>query len=144
VISVIAETIDIVIEKSQGTLEKISVDDVVIGVFFTGVKLSTGHAGVAFTPVGEMPEAVCCPTSAARMPAAGSLGKTPVLEILPYALDRNVLKSAIGVATLNAVSQIILESEHPKEFSIVRDTDGFDLLKILPHETVSLVGAFGP
>jgi len=143
VISVIAETIDIVIEKSQGTLEKISIDDVVIGVFFTGVKLSTGHAGVAFTPVGEMPEAVCCPTSAARMPAAGSLGKTPVLEILPYALDRNVLKSAIGVATLNAVSQLILESVEPAGFSVVKDTDGFDLLKILPHETVSLVGAFG-
>ena len=51
------------------------------------------------------------------MPAAGSLEKTPVLEILPYALDRNVLKSAIGVATLNAVSQIILESEDPKEAS---------------------------
>jgi uncharacterized protein (DUF4213/DUF364 family) len=144
VISVIAETIDIVVEKAQGALEKTFVDDVVIGVFFTGVKLSTGHAGVAFTPVGEMPEAVCCPTSAARMPAAGSLGKTPVLEILPYALDRNVLKSAIGVATLNAVSQLILESVEPAGFSIVKDTDGFDLLKILPHETVSLVGAFGP
>jgi uncharacterized protein (DUF4213/DUF364 family) len=142
--SVLAETFDNVIGKSHGTLERISVDDIVIGVFFTGVKLSTGHAGAAFTPVGEMPEAVCCPTSAARMPAAGSFGKTPVLEILPYALDRNVLKSAIGVATLNAVSQIILESEKPKEFSIVRDTDGFDLLQILPHETVSLVGAFGP
>ena len=142
--SVLAETIDIVIEKSHGTLEKISVDDVVIGVFFTGVKLSTGHAGVAFTPVGEMPEAVCCPTSAARMPAAGSFGKTPVLEILPYALDRNVLKSAIGVATLNAVSQLILESVEPAGFSIVKDTDGFDLLRILPQETVSLVGAFGP
>jgi len=78
------------------------------------------------------------------MPAVGSFGKTPVLEILPYALDRNFLKSAIGVAALNAISQLILESESPKEFSIVRDTDGFDLLKILPHETVSLVGAFGP
>jgi len=32
--SVLAETIDIVIEKSHGTLEKMSVDDVVIGVFF--------------------------------------------------------------------------------------------------------------
>jgi len=32
--SVLAETIDIVIEKSHGALEKISVDDVVIGVFF--------------------------------------------------------------------------------------------------------------
>ena len=142
--SVLAETIDIVIEKSHGTLEKISVDDVVIGVFVTGVKLSTGHAGVAFTPVGEMPEAVCCPTSAARMPAAGSFGKTPVLEILPYALDRNVLKIAIGVAALNAVSQVVLESAEPAGFSIVKDMDGFDLLGITREETVSLVGAFGP
>jgi uncharacterized protein (DUF4213/DUF364 family) len=142
--SVLEETIDLVIEKSQGRLEEISVEDVVIGVFFTGVKLSTGHAGVAFTPIGEMPEAVCCPSSAARMPAAGSLAKTPVLEILPYALDRNVLKSAIGVATLNAVTQIIVESSTPEGCSIVKDKDGFELLRILPHETVSLVGAFGP
>ena len=34
--SVLAETIDIVIEKSQDTLEKVSFDDVVIGVFFQG------------------------------------------------------------------------------------------------------------
>ena len=34
--SVLAETIDIVIEKSHGTLEKVFVDDVVIGVFFQG------------------------------------------------------------------------------------------------------------
>jgi uncharacterized protein len=142
--SVLAETLDIVIERSQGKLEEISIDDLIIGVFFTGVKLSTGHAGVAFTPVGEMPEAVCCPTSAARMPAAGSFGKTPLLEILPYALDHNVLKSAIGVATLNAVSQLILESVNPSGFTVIKDTDGFDLLGILPHETVSLVGAFGP
>jgi hypothetical protein len=64
--SVVAETIDIVIEKSQGTLEKISVDDLVIGVFFTGVKLSTGQAGVAFTRVGKMPEAGCAPHPSAQ------------------------------------------------------------------------------
>jgi hypothetical protein len=34
--SVVAETIDIVIEKSQGALEKISVEDLVIGVFLQG------------------------------------------------------------------------------------------------------------
>ena len=142
--SVLAETMDLVIQKSRGRLGEISVEDVVMGVFFTGAQLSTSHAGVAFTPIGEVPEAVCCPTSAARMPAAGTLDKVPVLEILSYALDRNVLKSAIGVAVLNALSQFILESEEPGGFRIVKDTDGFDLLKILPHETVSLVGAFGP
>jgi uncharacterized protein (DUF4213/DUF364 family) len=57
------------------------------------------------------------------------------------------LKGAVvlgGVATLNAVSQIILESEDSSGFSMVEDTDGFDLLRILPQDTVSLVGAFGP
>jgi uncharacterized protein (DUF4213/DUF364 family) len=142
--SVVAETIDIVKEKCPVPLENIRVEDLVIGIFFTGVKLSTGHAGVAFTPIGEVPEAVCCPTSAARMPAAGNLEDKPVSEILRYSLDPNVLRSAIGVATLNALSQLIIESKHGMEYPIVKDTDGFDLLKIQPAETASLVGAFGP
>jgi uncharacterized protein (DUF4213/DUF364 family) len=142
--SVIAETIDIIIEKSPTPLEEIWIDDLVIGIFFTGVKLSTGHAGVAFTPIGEIPEAVCCPTTAARMPQAGELEGTPISEIIKYSLDPNVVKSAIGVASLNAVSQLILESANGKEYEMIRDRDGFNLLSIQPHETVSLIGAFGP
>jgi len=142
--SVVAETINIIEEKCPIPLEKIHLDDLVIGIFFTGVKLSTSHAGVAFTPIGEIPEAVCCPTSAARMPMAGNLEEKPISEILRYSLDPNVLKSAIGVATLNALSQLIIESEHGLEYPIIKDTDGFDLLKIQPAETASLIGAFGP
>jgi uncharacterized protein (DUF4213/DUF364 family) len=142
--SVIAETIDILIEKTPTPLEEIWIDDLAIGIFFTGVKLSTGHAGCAFTPIGEIPEAVCCPTTAARMPQAGELEGTPISEIIKYSLDPNVVKSAIGVATLNALSQLILESPDGKEYDMIRDRDGFNLLSIQPHETVSLVGAFGP
>ncbi len=142
--SVIVETTDLIKEKSSTPLEKIRIDDLVIGIFFTGVKLSTGHAGVAFTPIGEIPEAVCCPTSAARMPQAGSFEGSSVSEIIQYPLDPNVLKSAIGVATLNALSAVIFDSEDGKEYQTVKDTDGFDLLNIQPHETVSLIGAFGP
>jgi uncharacterized protein (DUF4213/DUF364 family) len=142
--SVIDETIDLIKEKSPTPLEVIRIDELVIGIFFTGVKLSTGHAGVSFTPIGEIPEAVCCPTSAARMPQAGSLETSSVSEIIQYSLDSNVLKSAIGVAALNALSAIIFESENGREYQIVRDADGFDVLEIQPYETVSLIGAFGP
>ena len=142
--SVVVETINTIKEECPIPLENIQVDDLVIGIFFTGVKLSTGQAGVAFTPIGEIPEAVCCPASAARMPQAGNLEEKPVSEILKYSLDPNPLKSAIGVATLNALSQLIIESEHGGEYPIIKDTDGFDLLKIQPTETVSLIGAFGP
>ena len=142
--AVIAETLEIVQEKSRTPVHQLSVDDVVIGIFFTGVKFSNGQAGVSVTPIGEIPEAVCCPTSAARMPQAGSVEETPVSEVLRFALDSNVLKSAVGVATLNALSQSIFESGDGTEYKMVRGIDGFDLLDIQPHETVSLVGAFGP
>jgi uncharacterized protein (DUF4213/DUF364 family) len=142
--SVIAETIEIIKEKSPGPLEEVRIEDLVIGVFFTGVKLSTGHGGCAFTPIGEVPEAVCCPTSAARMPPAGHFEGKPVSELINYALDPNVLKSAIGIAALNALSQWIVESGYQREHEVVKDRDGFDLLDIQTCETVSLVGAFGP
>ena len=143
-VSVIGETMEVIGRKYPDLLQQGWVDDLVIGVFFTGVKISSGHAGVAFTPIGEIPEAVCCPTTAARMPQAGKLERKPLSEILPYSLDGNVLKSAIGIAALNALSQSILESGRGQEYRVVKDADGFDLLEIRPHETVSLIGAFGP
>jgi uncharacterized protein (DUF4213/DUF364 family) len=142
--AVIAETTEIIGKKCSDLLQQDWVDDLVIGVFFTGVKLSSGHAGVAFTPIGEIPEAVCCPTTAARMPQAGKMERKPLSEILPYSLDANVLKSAIGISALNALSQSILESGRGQEYQVVMDADGFDLLEIQPDETVSLIGAFGP
>jgi uncharacterized protein (DUF4213/DUF364 family) len=142
--SVIAETVDLITERSPIRLQDVWLDDLVIGLFFTGVKLSNGHAGVAFTPIGEIPEAVCCPTTAARMPQAGALEGRPASEIIQYATDKNVIKSAIGVATLNTLSLSIIEYEEEPEYGVIRGVDGFDLLKIQPHETVSLIGAFGP
>ena len=142
--SIIAETIEIIKERSPSPIQEIWINDLVIGIFFTGVKLSTGHGGCAFTPMGEIPEAACCPITAARMPQAGNIDGKPISEILSYSLDPNVLKSAIGIATLNALTQWIIETEEDEEYQIIKDEDGFNLLKIEPHETVSLVGAFGP
>jgi len=88
--------------------------------FFTGVKLSTGHAGVAFTPIGEIPEAVCCPTTAARMPRQGIWGK-PVSEILKYAWTLMSWRAPSGVATLNALTQWIVESEDGIEYQTTED-----------------------
>jgi uncharacterized protein (DUF4213/DUF364 family) len=142
--SVIVETIDLIKEKSPTPLEEIRIDDLVIGIFFTGVKLSTGQGGVAFTPIGQIPEAVCCPTAAARMHQAGNFEGSLVSEIIQYSLDSNILKSAIGVATLNALSQLVFESGNGAQYHVVIDRDGFDLLDIQPCETISLIGAFGP
>ena len=78
------------------------------------------------------------------MPQAGKLEGKRVSEIIEYSLDANVLKSAIGVAALNAVSQILLGEAAGADDTIVEDADGFDLLDIKPNEVVSLIGAFTP
>jgi uncharacterized protein (DUF4213/DUF364 family) len=78
------------------------------------------------------------------MPQAGNLEDKPVSEILKHSLDANVLKSAIGVATLNALSQLILEAKDGTDYPTIKDKDGFDLLRIQPNEHVSIIGAFGP
>ena len=40
-------------------LDGVTLERAAFGLFFSGVKLSTGHGGLCFTPVKEMPEAVC-------------------------------------------------------------------------------------
>ena len=112
-------------------------------MFYTGVVLSTGHAGMSYTPVQEIPEAVCCPRSHAKMPQAGNLLNFPVTDLMEYALDDNVLRTAVGIATINALSAILLEDDHcpykPSAFG-----NALDLIQITGEDTVVMVGAFPP
>ena len=64
--TILIETAQLVKETLQGDLNGLAVERAVVGIFFTGVKLTNGAAGVCFTPTGELPEAVCCPSSAGR------------------------------------------------------------------------------
>ena len=114
-----------------------------IGVFYTGVVLSSGHAGMSYTPVQEIPEAVCCPRSHAKMPAAGELLNKQITELMDYALDDNVLKAAVGMATLNALSAVMLEDDDciykPSAYG-----NALELVDITGNDTVAMVGAFTP
>jgi uncharacterized protein (DUF4213/DUF364 family) len=65
---ILAETIAAVIDILGPELDKIAVERAAIGLFFTGVNLTTGHAGACATPIKTIPEAVCCPSSAMAMP----------------------------------------------------------------------------
>jgi len=141
--SIAKELIEI-IQKSQIISRlKITPKDVRIGVFYTGVVLSTGHAGMSYTPVQEIPEAVCCPRSHAKMPQAGNLLNFSVYDLMEYALDDNVLKAAVGIATINALSAILLQDDHcpykPSAFG-----NALDLIQITGEDTVVMVGAFPP
>ncbi len=141
---ILEETVQLIRKRMGGQLTSLAVEECRVGVFFTGVRLESGHAGVAFTPVREIPEAVCCPSSAARMPDAGNLIRKDIHELLAYAMSLSPVKSAIGVALLNALSHYLFENALKKHYEIHYGADGLDSMEIGPLDTVCLVGAFTP
>lgn len=108
---ILRESVALVTEKLGGDLEGITVERAVLGLFFSGVKLSTGQGGLCFTPVKEMPEAVCCPSSAKAMPMSGRLAGRPVQEYLEDIFHSNILRRTLGIAALNALSMAVWERE---------------------------------
>ncbi len=109
--SITRELIEIIKDSDVINRRTITPRDIRVGVFYTGVVLSSGHAGMSYTPVQEIPEAVCCPRSHAKMPAAGDLLNFQITDLMDYALDDNALKAAVGIANINALSAILLEDE---------------------------------
>ena len=122
-------------------IKDITIDRVVVGIFFTGVKLSTGHGGLCATPVKEIPQAVCCPSFAREMPYSGKMKGRPVEWILDQLDSNHILLKTIAIATLNALSAIEFEKGG---YVIDNETDSFDSLDVDASSTVVVVGALVP
>lgn len=121
------------------------VEDVRIGVFFTAVRLANGAAGVAATPTASMPQAVCCPRSAAEWPEPEVLAGARAIDLARWATDGETpLRAAVGVATLNALSSILFECLGQDSFRALRDADALDQVQVKDGAHVVLIGAFAP
>ncbi len=140
---ILKELIDLI--KKKGIVARLALypTDIRLGVFYTGVKLSSGHAGIAYTPIHELPEAICCPKAQARMPQAGELLGQDIETLMNHALEENPLRAAIGVATLNALSAILFEEKGcPHKLAGLGDV--LDLVEIRREDAVGMIGAFPP
>ena len=88
-------------------LENVKAEKFVLGMGYTGVKLSNGDAGVCHSLISETsPD--CCDI----LDNAGHLTDVPVSELLSYLDSWNLLDRILGVATLNALSQGVMRREH--------------------------------
>ena len=131
------------IEKAVD-LDSITVERAAFGLFFSGVKLSTGHGGLCFTPVKEIPEAVCCPSSAKAMPFSGKLKGRGVRAYLEDIFSENILRRTLGIATLNALSTLVWDkTEHP-EYELLLGADAFDEIDVKKYRKTVVVGALVP
>ncbi len=140
---ILARTAEIVRDELGDLLDEITVERAAIGLFFTGVKLSTGHAGGCATPIKEIPEAVCCPSSAMAMPFPGKLRGRRAGGLLDE-LASTGIRRAVGIATLNALAEVAAERRGHAGFDLLDGVDAFDAAEVAPQETAVVVGAFVP
>lgn len=118
-------------------LREIKVSKACIGLGFTGVKLSTGHVGVCHSLLGELAPS-CCQI----VKRAGRLADSPAIDLANLAKSEHTSESVVGVAALNALSQVVLD----KEKYLITEGNFMDYLeeKVRKSNTVALVGYIKP
>ena len=142
--SILAETIATVTDILGPELDHITVERAVIGLFFTGVKLSTGHAGACATPIKSIPEAVCCPSSAMAMPFPGKMKGKRARDAMKEASSDHGIRRGVGIATLNALAELCWERRPHPLVELRSGIDAFDANDFRPGDQTVVVGAFVP
>jgi uncharacterized protein (DUF4213/DUF364 family) len=142
--SILDETVDLVRDVLGTSAASITLERVVIGIFFTGVKLSDGSGGLCFTPVKEIPEAVCCPSSARVMPFPGRFAGRDPFYFLRDLSGAPPLKKAVGIAILNALSQSCRKQIPGRGYTSESGTDVLDTLPLPGAGYAVVVGALVP
>jgi uncharacterized protein (DUF4213/DUF364 family) len=142
--TILNETARRVKDKLASEFETITIEQAVIGVFFTGVKLSNGAGGLSYTPVKDVPQAVCCPSSAGRIFDPFKVNGMPAAEVLTALTSKEPLKAAVAVAALNALSAVCWERGLTDDYRIQMDTDAVDAVRMPDESSVAIIGAFVP
>ena len=118
-------------------MDAIWVDRVCLGLGFTGVKLSTGHVGLCHSLLGET-SSECCQI----VERAGELAGSPAMDLADLIRSWDIGERVVGAATVNALSQIILECPSPKY--AVTEGNLIDQIEVKEDDTVALVGNIRP
>jgi uncharacterized protein (DUF4213/DUF364 family) len=144
---ILDETIAAVAEILGRDLDDMAVERAVVGLFFTGVKLTAGPGiavgGSCATPREAVPGDVCCPVTA-RAAGYQRLAGHPAAELMHDALADNALRRAVGIATLNALAELAWDRRPCPDIELLPGADAFAATEIGPGERVVLVGAFIP
>ena len=142
--TLLAETIDRIAACLGPDRDLLAVERVVVGLFFTGVKLSDGSTGACATPLRELREAVCCPSSAMAMPFPGKLRGRPATDLLRLTAEPDGIRRAVGIATMNALAAACWQRRPHPGATLRGGVDAYDAASIRPGEHVVVVGAFVP
>jgi len=142
--TILGDTITMIGRILGSELDEITVERAVVGLFFTGVKLSNGTAGTSATPIKSIPEAVCCPSSAMAMPFPGRLRGRAAADLAREALSGHGIRRTVGIATVNALADCCWQRRPHPDVELRHGVDAFDATEIRHGDRVVVVGAFVP
>ena len=142
--TILTETARQAKNKLASEFEAITVERAVVGVFFSGVKLSNGSGGISYTPIKDIPQAVCCPSSAGRIFDPIKIYGMPAAEVLTGLTSSEPVKAAVAIAVLNALSASCWEHGFTDDYHIQLDRDAVDAVRMPAGSSVAVIGAFVP
>lgn len=141
---ILTETIEAIRNTGGDEIDRLAIERVAVGLFFTGMKLSTGHVGACATPVKTIPDAVCCPSSTHAMPFPGKMRGRRAADFLDEVERADGIRRAVGIAAMNALAAFCWDRKPHPGVELQSGIDAFDAAGIAPGQTVVVVGAFVP
>ena len=141
---ILQETVARIGDVLGDELKNLTVERAVVGIFFSGVKLSNGMGGICFTPIKAIPEAVCCPSSARAMPHSGKLAGERAETYIKRLSNGGPLQRALSIAVLNALSATCWQKQPPQDYQLKLGADPVDEAIIPRDAVVAVVGALVP
>ena len=124
------------LQSAVADLDQITLSEILIGTGYTGVRLSSGHIGLAYSLLREYR------SSASQISdKAGHLTEFTALDLARMSSSWDVRARVLGIATLNALSQLAL-NKYSSELSTI-EGDIVDSLKA-EGKIVTVVGNMRP
>ena len=114
-------------------VKDLKLSDTCVGIFYTAVMLKNNYVGLCYTPKEDIGHPTGKPQPSFR--GAGAL------KIARLANSLNMIERAIGIATLNALSQYLMElKRYERQFGV----DASDALELHKRDRVVMVGYIKP
>ncbi|HVN98134.1 MAG TPA: DUF364 domain-containing protein [Syntrophorhabdaceae bacterium] len=137
---IVDETADILQRLYGKALNHIVIEGLVVGIFFTGVKLSSGSGGVSYTPVSDIHKNPCCSNMPLQLGAPGNLRGASVSEILNTS-DDSPLLNTVRLVVLNALSSRFFTKNR---YIMANNRDVLDVVNLKSVKRIAMVGAISP
>ncbi len=136
---ILDETADLLLGLLGKQAEDITIERIIIGVFYTGVKLSDGSGGVAYTPAADLHKGSRSSLTAAERLAPAPLKGMTVHKVLEG--GGSILSDLVRLVVMNALSSRFITDDR---YRVIYDANVFDLPDLEKLGRIGMVGAIAP